>query len=94
VTIAVLIAQGEVERVSELWVKLLDPWVLIQFITFALVFAWIAGRLLGATKRSWRAVFVTGVSGWLVALAVAATVFRGDIEGNLACTLFAVIHPL
>lgn len=93
-TVAALVAQGEVERVGELWVGLLDPWVLVQFITTALVFAWIAGRLLGATKRSWRAVFVTGVSGWLVALAVAATVFRGDIEENLAYTLLLFLLML
>lgn len=66
----------------ELWARLLDPWVLTQFVTTALVFAWMAGRLLGATKRSWKIVVVTGISGWLVALAVATTIFRGDIENN------------
>ena len=41
-----------------------------------------AGRLLGASKQSWKAVFITGVSGWLVALAVSTTIVRGDIEKN------------
>lgn len=83
-TIAELISQeptGEVQ-VSELWANLLDPWVLIQFLSMALLFAWIAGRLLGASKRSWKAVLGTGVSGWLAALGVSATIVRGDIEQN------------
>ena len=79
---AVLAAQEPAEevRISELWANLLDPWVLIKFLTMALVIAWIAGRLLGANKRSWKAVFITAVSGWLVALAVSATIVRGDLN--------------
>ena len=65
--------------IGELWSQLLDPVALFQFLTMALIIAWIAGRLLGASKRSWRAVFITGVSGWLVALPVAAYIVRGDL---------------
>ena len=46
---------GWVVLADELWALLLDPWVLFEFLTIAMVFAWIAGRLLGASKRSWRA---------------------------------------
>jgi ubiquinone biosynthesis protein len=82
VNIVGLIAQEPAEevKVSELWANLLDPWALIQFLVMALVIAWIAGRLLGGTKRSWKAVFITAVSGWLVALAVSATIVRGDLD--------------
>jgi ubiquinone biosynthesis protein len=65
--------------IGELWSKLLDPVALFQFLTMALIIAWIVGRLLGASKRSWKAVFITGVSGWLVALPVAAYIVRGDL---------------
>lgn len=50
--------------------------IVTSFVPMALVVAWVAGRLLGARKRSWRAVFVTALFGWLAALGLAELVVR------------------
>jgi ubiquinone biosynthesis protein len=65
---------------SEIVSRLLDPAAFVEALATALIFAWIAGRLLGASKRSWRSILVTGLSGWFAAVIVSTALVRGDLH--------------
>lgn len=58
----------------------MEPSSIVESVATALIFAWIAGRLLGAARRGWKAVVVTGIGGWLVALVFALAVVGGDVD--------------
>jgi ubiquinone biosynthesis protein len=65
---------------SEILARLLSPSALIEAVVTALVFAWIAGRLLGARKRSWKAVLVIALAGWFAAVVVGTALVGGDLD--------------
>jgi ubiquinone biosynthesis protein len=65
---------------GEILARLLRPASFIEAAVTALFVAWVAGRLLGARKRSWRAVVAVAASGWLTAVVVATSLVGGDLD--------------
>lgn len=65
---------------SEILGRLLSPSAFLEAVVTALVFAWIAGRLLGARNRSWRSILLTAAGGWLAAVIVATAIVGGDLD--------------
>lgn len=66
--------------VSEILARLLEPASFVEAAVTALLLAWVAGRLLGTRKRSWRSVAAVGASGWLAAVVVATSLVGGDLD--------------
>jgi hypothetical protein len=52
-------------------------WDLLVSLPVILGIAWLAGRLLGIS-RSWAATVLSGVAGWLAALALSLAIAEGD----------------
>lgn len=48
---------------SEILARLLHPAAFVEALVTALIFAWIAGRLLGTRKRSWRSLLAIAATG-------------------------------
>src|SRR5205823_6131905 len=64
---------------------LLTGWRLATSIIGVLVIAFVAGRLIGA-RRSWTAVLVSGVVGWLAGSALAVVIARNHEHGDAGFT--------
>lgn len=79
---------------SEIAGRLLDPAAFIEALVTALLFAWIAGRLLGTTERSWRTVLVTGVTGWIAAVLVSTALVRGDLDQPSFRVFYFLLMPV
>jgi ubiquinone biosynthesis protein len=79
---------------SEIARRLLDPAAFVEALVTALLFAWIAGRLLGTTERSWRTVLVTGVTGWIAAVLVSTALVRGDLDQPSFRVFYLLLMPV
>lgn len=76
---------------SEILDRLFSPQAFLEALVTALVFAWIAGRLLGARRRSWKAVVMAGASGWLAAVIVASALVGGGPETSSFRAFYLVL---
>jgi ubiquinone biosynthesis protein len=81
-------------KASEIVSRLLSPSAFIEAFVTAMVFAWIAGRLLGAGRRAWRVVVATGALGWVTGVLVATALVNGDLENPSFRSLYVLFMLL
>jgi ubiquinone biosynthesis protein len=78
-------------------VNLLDPVMILVNLPAMLLFAWVAGRLLGVRQRSWVSVLVCGFTGYLAGGSLALLMAHGDATApgaNRNAWIFGVVFTM
>jgi hypothetical protein len=78
-------------------VNLLAPAMILVNLPAMLLFAWVAGRLLGVRQRSWVSVVVCGFTGYLAGGSLALLMAHGDATAPGAgrnALIFAVVFTM
>jgi ubiquinone biosynthesis protein len=69
----------------------------LWMLPLTVLLAWLTGRLLGVTRRSWAMAFVAGSAGWLAAGTLQLTLAKGDAARpglDATVTLFAIVFTM